>query len=116
MPKLSAFADEAYHDFHKQLEFLNKHNIAYIEMRLVNKKNTMDLNNNELKEARQMLRDNGVKVCALGSPIGKIGIDEPFEPHLAVSDVFSGFTGPELFSQVVANVRELAAEVSLELE
>ncbi|MHC4370970.1 MAG: sugar phosphate isomerase/epimerase family protein, partial [Planctomycetota bacterium] len=33
-------------------------------------------------EARTMIRDHGLKVSAIGSPIGKVRLDEPFEPHL----------------------------------
>ncbi|MFH1613581.1 MAG: TIM barrel protein [Planctomycetota bacterium] len=82
MAKLSAFADEAAHDFSAQLEFLVKEKIGYIELRLVNKKNIMDLSKAELSQARRMIRDNELKVSAIGSPIGKVKIDEPFEPHL----------------------------------
>ena len=83
MAKLSAFADEVTEDFRGQVEYLTQEKVGYIEPRFINKKNIMDLNQGELKEARQMLRDHGLKVSAIGSPIGKIGIDEPFEPHLA---------------------------------
>jgi len=82
MAKLSAFADEAAHDFLAQVEFLTKEKIGYIELRLVNQKNIMDLTRAELSQTREMIRDYGLKVSAIGSPIGKIRIDEPFEPHL----------------------------------
>ncbi|MHC4143656.1 MAG: sugar phosphate isomerase/epimerase family protein, partial [Planctomycetota bacterium] len=42
----------------------------------------MDLTKAELDEARTMIRDHGLKVSAIGSPIGKVKLDEPFEPHL----------------------------------
>ncbi len=82
MAKLSAFADEVTEDFRGQVEYLAKEKVGYIEPRFINKENIMDLNQNELKEARQMIQDHGLKVSAIGSPIGKVKLDEPFEPHL----------------------------------
>ena len=82
MAKLSAFADEVTDDFRGQVEYLDMEKIGYIEPRFVNEKNIMDLTSSELDEAKKMLDDKGIKVCAIGSPIGKIRIDEPFAPHL----------------------------------
>lgn len=82
MAKLSAFADEVTEDFRGQVEFLANEKVGYIEPRFINRKNIMDLNQSELKEARKMIRDHGLKVSAIGSPIGKVRLDEPFEPHL----------------------------------
>jgi sugar phosphate isomerase/epimerase len=82
MAKLSAFADEVTESFRGQVEFLAKEKVGYIEPRFIDKKNIMDLNKNELAEARSMIRDHGLKVSAIGSPIGKVRLDEPFEPHL----------------------------------
>jgi sugar phosphate isomerase/epimerase len=82
MAKLSAFADEVTEGFRGQVEFLAKEKVGYIEPRFIDKKNIMDLSQAELKEARQMIRDHGLKVSAIGSPIGKVRLDEPWEPHL----------------------------------
>ena len=82
MAKLSAFADEAVEDFRGQVEFLVKEKVGYVEPRFFSKKNIMDLTQQELKEARKLIRDNGLKVSAIGSPIGKVRLDQPFEPHL----------------------------------
>ena len=82
MAKLSAFADEVTEDFLAQVEYLARQGVGYIEPRFVNKKNIMDLTKAELGEAKQMILDQGLKVSAIGSPIGKVALDEPFEPHL----------------------------------
>src|SRR5512136_1304611 len=82
MARLSAFADEVVDDFRGQVEFLAKEKVGYIEPRFVNKKNLMDLNQKELAEARKLIRDHGLKVSAIGSPIGKVKLDQPFKPHL----------------------------------
>ena len=82
MAKLSAFADEVTDDFLEQVKYLAGENVGYIEIRFVNQKNVMDLTRDELNEAKKMIVDHGLKVCAIGSPIGKVKIDEPFAPHL----------------------------------
>jgi len=82
MARMSAFADEVTEDLRGQVEFLVREKVGYIELRFINKKNIMDLNANELKEARKLIHDHGLKVSAIGSPIGKIRLDQPFEPHL----------------------------------
>ena len=82
MARLSAFADEVTEDFRGQVEYLSREKVGFIEPRFINKKNIMDLNQGELKEARQMIQDHGLKVSAIGSPIGKVKLDEPFGPHL----------------------------------
>jgi len=82
MAKLSAFADEVTDDFPGQVKYLASERVGYIEIRFVNQKNVMDLTQDELNEAKKMIADNGLQVCAIGSPIGKVKIDEPFGPHL----------------------------------
>ncbi|GMQ58343.1 sugar phosphate isomerase/epimerase [Vallitalea sediminicola] len=79
---LSAFSDEAAMDLSTQLDVLQKHGIKYMEMRGVNDKNIADLTLEEAIEIKKELDEKGVKVSAIGSPIGKIGITDPFEPHL----------------------------------
>jgi len=80
--KLSAFADEVTDDFIGQVKFLTDNKVNFIEIRFVDKKNIMDLNASELKTVKQMLNDNGIGVSAIGSPIGKVRLDQPFEAHL----------------------------------
>jgi 3-dehydroshikimate dehydratase len=82
MAKLSAFGDEAVDDFPGQVKFLAGEKVSYIEPRFLNKKNIVDLTKDELKEAKKILRDYGMGVSAIGSPIGKVRLDEPFGPHL----------------------------------
>jgi sugar phosphate isomerase/epimerase len=82
MAKLSAFADEVTDDFLEQVKYLAGEGVGYIEPRFINKKNIMDLTKGQLKEAKKMIKDHGLKVSAIGSPIGKVKLDEPFGPHL----------------------------------
>ena len=82
MAKLSAFADEVTEDFPAQVEYLATEGVGYIEPRFIDKKNIMDLTKAELNEAKKMILDQGLKVSAIGSPIGKVRLDEPFQEHL----------------------------------
>lgn len=82
MAKLSAFADEVTNDFLGQIKYLARENVGYIEPRFINKKNIMNLSKYELNVAKKMIQDYGLKVSAIGSPIGKVKLDEPFQPHL----------------------------------
>lgn len=82
MAKLSAFADEVIDSFLDQVKYLASEKVGHIEPRFIDKKNIMDLPDSELKEVKKMIDDHGLKVSAIGSPIGKVKLDEPFEPHL----------------------------------
>ncbi len=82
MAKLSAFADEVTDGFLEQVEYLASENVGDIEPRFIDRKNIMDLGRGELSVAKKMITDHSLKVSAIGSPIGKVRLDEPFEPHL----------------------------------
>jgi len=82
MAKLSAFADEVTENFTEQCRYLENEGVGYIEPRFIDKKNIMDLTQEELDEVKMKIQDHGLKVSAIGSPIGKVRLDEPFEPHL----------------------------------
>jgi sugar phosphate isomerase/epimerase len=78
---LSGFSDEIDSDFNVQLEQISKLNIAYIEIRGVNGRNITEHTLEEVKEIKNQLDAAGIKVSAIGSPIGKIHIEDEFEPH-----------------------------------
>ncbi len=82
MPILSAFADEVTDNFPGQIEYLVREQVKYIELRFLNRKNILDLTAAEQKAAGKILRDHAIRVSAIGSPIGKVRIDEPFASHL----------------------------------
>src|SRR5262249_28739191 len=42
----------------------------------------LDLSDLQVAELKALFEKEGVRLSAIGSPIGKIRIDEPFEPHL----------------------------------
>ena len=79
---LSGFADEISDDLEVQLDVLEKLDIHHLEFRGVWGKNVIALTDEEIDRVRSALGARGMKVSAIGSPIGKIKIDDPFEPHL----------------------------------
>jgi sugar phosphate isomerase/epimerase len=79
---LSGFADEISADPAEQLAVLAAENITHLELRSAWSVNVADLGDAELARFRRALDDAGVRVSAIGSPIGKIGIDAPLEPEL----------------------------------
>jgi len=79
---LSGFADEISDDLQVQLDTLEKLGIKFLELRGVWGKNVLELTDEEAEAIKKELDKRGMGVSAIGSPIGKIQIDDPFEPHL----------------------------------
>lgn len=82
MITLSAFADEISADPAEQLECLTKNGIRHIEFRSIFGTNVLDLDPRQHAAFRDLLRSNGFALSAIGSPIGKVSIGDPFDPHL----------------------------------
>jgi 3-dehydroshikimate dehydratase len=80
---LTGFGDEISAELNEQLDLLQSEGINYLELRGVWNKNVLDLSDEEAGRVRNELERRKVGVSAIGSPIGKVGINEPFEPHLA---------------------------------
>ncbi|NLT73994.1 MAG: sugar phosphate isomerase/epimerase [Chloroflexi bacterium] len=79
---LSGFADEISADLDEQLDVLQSLGIGHLELRGVWGTGVLDLTDEQVKRVKRTLDDRGVRVSAIGSPIGKIGVTDPFEPHL----------------------------------
>jgi len=92
---LSGFADEISPDPAEQLAVLAAENITHLELRSAWSVNVADLGDIELARFGQALDGAGVRVSAIGSPIGKIGVDAPLGPELdrlrRVADVAARF-------------------------
>jgi sugar phosphate isomerase/epimerase len=83
MISISAFADEIAPDLEDQVTVLRQEGIGYVELRSMWRINVLDLDDRQLTQIRQAFGTSGIRVSAIGSPIGKVAIDTPFEPHLA---------------------------------
>ena len=84
---ISGFADEIADDFDEQLAVLEKLDIGAIDIRGVDGTNVLDLTDEEAETAAEKVDGQGLSVTSIGSPIGKIGIEDPFGPHLDRLDV-----------------------------
>src|SRR5437764_15153084 len=80
---LSAFADEISPDPQQQIDVLRACGVRHIELRSIHKTNVLDLTDLQVRELKSLLDRHGFRLSAIGSPIGKVKIDQPFEPHLA---------------------------------
>ena len=80
---LSGFSDEIADDFTEQCAVIKDLGLSYLEFRSAWGTNILDLDEAERTRAGEILADHGLSVSSIGSPIGKIFVDEDFEPHLA---------------------------------
>lgn len=95
---LSAFADEGGKTLAEQIKALKDNELTHIEPRGIDGVNISDYTSDMAKEMRKILDENGIGVSAIGSPFGKIGIRDDFEPHF------------EKFKQTVENACILGTE------
>jgi len=79
---ISAFADEIGPDPQQQIDVLKSSGVRHIEFRSIHGTNVLALSDTQIADFKALLDANGFKLSAIGSPIGKIKIDDPFEPHL----------------------------------
>src|SRR4030088_2325633 len=79
---ISAFADEISPDPLVQIDILKGCGIRHIEFRSILGTNVLALSDLQIREFKALLDKHDFKLSAIGSPIGKIRIDEPFAPHL----------------------------------
>lgn len=87
MVRISAFADEISKDPVEQLDVLESHGIRHIEFRSIHGINVLDLSDAQHEEFRALLNSRGFGLSAIGSPIGKIKITDPFDAHLQRFDL-----------------------------
>lgn len=82
MIRLCAFSDEADASLSGQIDALHRNAIALTELRSVGGKNVSKLTEREAKEIYNTLKQEGIAVWALGSPLGKAEIDVDFTQYL----------------------------------
>ena len=82
MIRLCAFADEAGAALSEQIAALKAHNISLIEIRSIDKKNVSKFTDEEASEYARILRENGIGIWSVGSPLGKVDLSEA-DAHMA---------------------------------
>lgn len=55
--------------------------MSYVEMRGVDGENLIYHTDEKVEQIKKTLDDNGIRLSALGSPLGKILITDDFTPH-----------------------------------
>ena len=80
--KLSAFIDEYSDELDIQIDALKKYGIEYVELRHCNGKNVAEFSTEDILTIKDAFDKAGIKVSAIGSPLGKIAIDGDIEGHL----------------------------------
>ena len=130
---LSGFADEISPEPGVQLETLAAESIRHLELRSAWSANVASLTDAQLARFRRETERAAVRVSAIGSPIGKIGVSEPFGPELermrriadvaglfgtTIVRVFSFFIPPgdppERYRQVVIDRMGALAQIAAE--
>ncbi len=79
---LCGFADEADPMIDGQIEALKANGISLLEIRTVDNKSIVNVTVEEAKAVREKLDANGITVWSLGSPIGKININDDFDAEI----------------------------------
>ncbi|NLN05958.1 MAG: sugar phosphate isomerase/epimerase [Clostridiaceae bacterium] len=79
-----AFADEYAVSLEGQIEGLVKNNFEYIEIRFVDGKNIAEIDSESAKCINEALKENGISVFSIGSPIGKIDITDDLGKHIDI--------------------------------
>lgn len=79
---LTGFADEISPNLEEQLDTLTAESMRFMELRSVWNRNVLDLTDRELGGIKTALAERGIGVSSIGSPIGKVPVTDPFEPHV----------------------------------
>jgi sugar phosphate isomerase/epimerase len=79
---LSGFADEIDPDPKLQFATLNDLGITHVEFRSAWDTNVLDLTDEQIDEVAALLATHNLEVSSIGSPLGKINIDDDFDAHL----------------------------------
>jgi sugar phosphate isomerase/epimerase len=97
---LSGFSDEISDNFTEQCAVAVSLGLTHVELRSAWGVNILDLDQDQLDTMKETLRAHELKVSSIGSPIGKIYIDEEFRSHLDrmshAADVAHFFEAPYL--------------------
>lgn len=80
--KIFAFADEGDSNIDGQISLMKKNGLDGLEIRGVDGENISDITISKAKEVKKKLDQNGLVTWSVGSPIGKIAIDDDFDAHL----------------------------------
>ena len=78
----SAFSDEYAKEFEEQLSAMERFGIRHVELRFIDGENVSALSDEKRIAVKAALDRHGIQVSAIGSPLGKIRLDEDMDAHL----------------------------------
>ena len=81
MLKVSAFADEISPDLDEQIRVCKLTGVTHFELRSAWSVNVLDFSLAQREQIRSKLRDAGLGVVSIGSPIGKVKISDSWDQH-----------------------------------
>jgi len=82
MLRMSAFADEISPSIDEQIRVCTENGVGFIELRGAAGKNVLDFDDAFCEEIRSKLKASGMGISAIGSPIGKVKVTDPFDAHM----------------------------------
>ena len=80
--RIFAFADEASKNVDGQIAAMKRNGLQGLEIRGVDGVNVSKITLEKAKEVREKMDANGLVTWSIGSPIGKVKLDEDFGAHL----------------------------------
>ena len=80
--RIFAFADEADKLVDGQIAAMKRNGLCGLEVRGVDGVNVSKITLEKAREVRKKMDDNGLVTWSIGSPIGKIKLDDDFDAHL----------------------------------
>ena len=80
--RIAAFADEASSSLDGQIRNMKENGVTLLEIRGVDGENISDISLSKASEVRERLDEAGIGVWSLGSPYGKISLEDDFDAHL----------------------------------
>lgn len=82
MLKLAAFADEISPELDEQIRVCKENGVSHFELRGVYGKNVLDFDAALRNEIKTKLTANGMGVASVGSPIGKVKVNDSWDVHM----------------------------------
>lgn len=85
MIEICAFADEADEAVSGQITALKENGLRLIEIRNLDGKNVSELTEDEARKYAELFSEAGISVWSIGSPLGKISIEDDLPGHMALT-------------------------------
>ena len=82
MITFSAFADEIGPDLDLQMDICEANGVKCIDVRAIDGVNVSKMTIAQTREYKKRMDDRGFRAACIGSPLGKISMDDDFDEHL----------------------------------